>query len=238
MGALAALRELQITSPLDLFRVIRALVVTIWDPTRSDIQHGINRFIYQGIQEASPKVVRELEASSPELVALYRAGYDPDITPERLERLPDGTLGREYARFIRENDIDPLGVLVELGEPKTIVEYLFRRAYKLHDLMHIVLDCDATVLGEVPIVSYSLGQAGARKRGEGPRAPAMALAVLVMNIGLRRPHEMPEAVRLAGKWLAIGEQALWHVTFPVEDFLERPVEEIREAMLGELRAAA
>ena len=104
--------------------------------------------------------------------------------------------------------------------------------------MHIVLECDATVLGEVPIVSYSLGQTGARKRSEGPRAPAMALAVLIMNIGLRRPHEMPEAVRLAARWLSIGERALWHVTFRVEDYLDRPVEDIRDAMLGELRAAA
>ncbi len=232
----SALRELKIKSPLDLWRVSRGLVLTIWDPTRADIQHGINRFIHRGIQEASPAQIEALEAASPELVALFREGYDPDISPERLEALPDGTLGREYARFIRDNGIDPLAVLVELGEPKSTLEYLFRRAYKLHDLMHIVLDCDATVLGEVPIVSFSLGQAGARQ-SEGPRAPAMALAVLIMNIGLRRPHEMPHAVRLAARWLEIGERARWHVTFRVEDYLDKPVAEIRTVMLPDLEPA-
>jgi hypothetical protein len=84
-----------------------------------------------------------------------------------------------------------------MGEPTTTLEYLVRRAYKLHDLMHIVLGADATVLGEVRIVAYSLGQA----RRDSARAPAMALAVLFLNIGLRRPHEMPEAVRRAARWL-------------------------------------
>jgi hypothetical protein len=38
--------------------------------------------------------------------------------------------------------------------------------------LHVVLGCDATALGEVPIVSCSLGQA----RSTGVRAPALAPA--------------------------------------------------------------
>jgi len=109
-------------------------------------------------------------------------------------------------------------------------EYLFRRAYKLHDLMHVVLGAAASVLGEVRIVSYSIGQADASST-ERIRAPAMALAVLVMNIGLRRPREMPEAVRLAATWMAVGERSPWHVAFRVEDWLERPVAELRAQLL-------
>jgi hypothetical protein len=60
----------------------------------------------------------------------------------------------------------------------------------------------------------------------------MALAVLFMNIGLRRPHEMREAIRLAAEWLAVGERSAWHVTSRVEDQLARPVTEVRAEMLA------
>ena len=231
---LQALRELRLTNPLALVRTARNFVVTIWDPTRSDIQHGIQTFVFRQLQETTPEDVRALEEARPEIVALYREGYDPDLTPERLEALPDGTLGREYARFIRANGITPLKTLLAMGEPRSLPAYLARRAYKLHDLMHVVVDTDASVLGEVPIVAFSLGQA---TRGAA-RAPAMALAVLVMNIGIRRPWEMREAVRRAARWLEIGERASWHVAFRVEDHLDRPVAEVREAMLGGLARQA
>jgi ubiquinone biosynthesis protein Coq4 len=224
---LAAIRELGLRSPLAVWRAARNFAMTVWDPTRSDIQHGINTFVYRGLREAPPDHVRKLEAAQPALVALFREGYDPELAPERLLRLPDGTLGREYARFILDNRIDPLATLLALESPKTTLEYLFRRAYKLHDLMHVVLGADASVLGEVRIVSYTLGQA----QGDSPRAPAMALAVLFMNIGLRRPHEVHEAIRLAHAWQELGARSPWHVTFRVEDWLERPIEEVRAAML-------
>jgi ubiquinone biosynthesis protein Coq4 len=225
----AQLRELGLTTPWAVWQAARNFVMTVWDPTRSDIQHGINTLVYHAIREAPPEREKALAQAQPALLALYRDGYDPDLTPERLERLPDGTLGREYARFIRENGITPLRTLLALGEPKTLLEYQFRRAYKLHDLMHVVLGTDATVLGEVPIVAYSLGQA----KQESARAPAMALAVLFLNIALRRPHEMREAVPLAARWFGIGEHALWHVGFRVEDHLERPVPEVRAVMLAD-----
>lgn len=224
---IAAARELGIRSPVAAWRAASNFVRTVWDPTRSDIQHGINTFVYQSLREAPAEKIRLLEAKQPELVDLYRAGYDPALDPARFERLPEGTLGREWARFIRDNDIRPLETLLALGRPTTLLEYLFRRAYKLHDLMHVVLGADASVLGEVRIVSYTLGQSDV----DSPRAPAMALAVLFMNIGLRRPHEVHDAIRLAHEHWQLGARSPWHVTFRVEDWLERPVEELRAAML-------
>jgi ubiquinone biosynthesis protein Coq4 len=226
-----ALRELRIRSPWELWRALRNFAITVWDPTRSDIAHGIQKFVYDGLREARPEDVHALEAASPELARLFREGYDPELSDERLERLPEGSLGREYLRFLRANQITPLKTLLAMGEPTNLLEYLARRAYKLHDLMHVVLGADASVLGEVRIVAYSIGQA----RRPDARAPAMALAVLFMNIGLRRPHEMREAIRLAAEWLAVGERASWHVALRVEDLLEKPGAEVRAALLAGAR---
>ena len=142
--------------------------------------------------------------------------------------LPDGTLGREYARFIRSNGIDPLGNLVDWGTPQSFAEYALLRAYKLHDVMHVVLGCDATVMGEVRIVSFSLGQG----RGDRPRGPAAALSVLFLHLTLVDPARLREAVALSAEWLELGRRARSHTEVRLEEYLDRPVAEARAAVLG------
>jgi ubiquinone biosynthesis protein COQ4 len=222
------LTSLGIKSPWAAWLAAKNFVKTVWDPTRSDIQHGINALVYEALAHAPPGREAEVARENPELAALFREGYDPTLEPERLAALPEGTLGREYARFIRANQIDPLGNLLALSRPKNLLEYQFWRAYKLHDVLHIVLGCDATVLGEVPIVAYSLGQA----RSTGVRAPAMALMVLLLHLALRKTDEFQPALRLAAKWMAIGERTRGYATHRMEDWMERPVSEVREIVLG------
>jgi ubiquinone biosynthesis protein Coq4 len=222
------LANLGLGNPLRLLAAGRNFVRTVWDPTRSDIRQGINALLYEALRDPDPQRIEERRAAAPGVARLYDEGYDPDIDPRRLEALPDGTLGREYARFIRQNRIDPLGDLLALRTPANFLEYSFRRAYKLHDVLHIVLGCDASILGEVQIVSFSLGQAA----GEGARAPAMALAVLVLHLALRRPQDVQPAVRIAGEWMAVGARTRAYTSHRLEDCMERPVGEVREMVLA------
>ena len=225
---LTELRKLGLTSPWKVWLAVQNFAKTVWDPTRSDIAHGINALVYEALANAPPGREAELARENPELAALFEQGYDPALEPARLEALPDGTLGREYARFIRANQIDPLGNLLVLSRPKNLLEYQFWRAYKLHDVLHIVLDCDATALGEVPIVAYSLGQA----RSTSVRAPAMALCVLLLHMALRRPEQFQTAVRLAAQWMHRGEQTRGYATHRLEEWMERPVSEVRALVLA------
>lgn len=217
------LDSIGLTNPWRALRSLRNFALTVWEPGRGDIKQGVNTLIYEALRNATPDRIAEARAAEPDLAALYDAGYDPALDLARLERLPDGVLGREYARFIRANQIDPLGDLLALKHPTNLLEYRFRRAYKLHDVMHVVLGCDASVLGEVRIVSYSLGGA----TGTGIRAPGLALAVLLLHLALRRAHELQEAVRLAAEWMAQGARAKPYATFRLEDAMDRPVEEVR-----------
>ncbi len=228
---LQELASLGLNNPWAMLLAARNFVKTVWDPSRSDIGHGINSLISTALKDAGPQQIERLACEQPDAITLFNERYDPDITPTRLAKLPDGTLGREYARFIRANHIDPLATLLEIGTPTNPLQYLFRRAYKLHDLMHTALGVDASILGEVRIVSYSLGQT-ADGAGFASRAPAMALAVLFLHLSLRKPAQVKEAVRLAKDWMQIGEQARPHVTFRLEDHLDRPVPEVREMVLA------
>jgi ubiquinone biosynthesis protein Coq4 len=224
-GELAALG---LANPWRALVAARNFVRTVWDPTRADIQHGINSLVYEALANAPPGRVAEVERQNPALAALFREGYDPALECSALERLPDGTLGREYARFIRENQIDPLGNLLALSRPKNLLEYQFWRAYKLHDVLHVVLGCDATVLGEVPIVAYSLGQA----RATGIRAPALALVVLLLHMALRNTDQFQPAIRLAAEWMRRGEETQSYSSHRLEDWMDRPVEAVREVVLA------
>jgi ubiquinone biosynthesis protein Coq4 len=222
------LDRLGLTNPWKIWLAIQNFAKTVWDPTRSDIAHGINALVYEALSNAPPDREAEVARENPELAALFEERYDPALEPERLEALPDGTLGREYARFIRANDIDPLGNLLALSRPKNLLEYQFWRSYKLHDVLHVVLGCDATALGEVPIVAYSLGQA----RSTGVRAPAMALCVLLLHMALRRTDQFQTAVRLSAEWMRRGEQTRGYATRRLEDWMDRPVSEVRALVLA------
>jgi len=222
------LRSLGLTNPWKVWLAVKNFAKTVWDPTRSDIQHGINALVYEALANAPPGREAALAQESAALAQLFREGYDPALDPARLEALPDGTLGREYARFIRANQIDPLGNLLALSRPKNLLEYQFWRAYKLHDVLHVVLGCDATALGEVPIVAYSLGQA----RSTGVRAPALALCVLLLHMALRRTDQFQTAVRLAAEWMRRGEQTPGYATHRLEDWMDRPVAEVRSLVLA------
>ncbi|MGH7857757.1 MAG: Coq4 family protein [Candidatus Binatia bacterium] len=225
---LQEMKAVGVTTPWAALRSARNFVLTVWDPTRSDIRQGVNALLYGALRNPSPERIRKLAGGEPALVELHEGAYDPELDLERLEALSEGSLGREYARFIRENGIDPLGDLLELARPTNLLEYAFRRAYKLHDLMHVVLGCDASVLGEVRIVSYSVGQS----RDEDGRAADLALAVLLLHLTLRKPREFKEAIRLAGEWMRLGADTRLHVTFRLEDLLERPVGEVRDMVLA------
>lgn len=225
---LGELRALGITGPRSALRSVHNLARTVWDPTRADIRQGVNALAYGAISTASPDRAERLAAEVPALSRLWEERYDPRLDVEELIRLPEGTLGHRYARLIRDHGLDPLGDLLALGAPSNLLEYTFQRAYKLHDVMHVVLGCDVTVLGEVRVVSFSVGQA----RHDDERAAMIALSVLFLHLSLRDPGALREAVRLSDEWIELGARARPHVSFRLEDWMDRPVAEVRSRVLA------
>lgn len=218
-----------LSPPRGVLQRARNLVRTTWDPTRSDIRQGVNALICRALRDVDREQIRRAEKDMPALAQLFAEKFDPELDLARLAQLPDGTLGREYARFVRDNGIEPLGDLLELQAPSHLIEYVMRRGYKLHDVMHVALGCDASVLGEVRIVSYSLGQA----RGRGARlAPAAALGVLLLHLALRKPAQLAAAISLATEWLRLGKRTQPYSSFRLEEWMWQSVAEVRARVLA------
>jgi ubiquinone biosynthesis protein COQ4 len=199
--------------------MLKNLTRTIWNPANSDVREGVEMLVARALARGG--------SVSPELEALFREGYNPHLDTDALAALPDGTLGREYARFIRTNNIVPLGEMIEARG--NALAYTLYRSYKLHDVMHVVLGCDASVLGEVRIVAFSLGQAPA----EHGYAAKLALVVLLAHLALRAPSQLPQAMRLARVWQELGARTPPYATFKLEDLMTRPVAEVRALVLGD-----
>ncbi|MFY0533500.1 Coq4 family protein [Nannocystis pusilla] len=74
-----------------------------------------------------------------------------------LERLPEGTLGREFARYFGANGITPF----ENPYPvHSDVEYLSRRYRDEHDLVHVLTGYGTDVPGEVELQAFIVGNLG------------------------------------------------------------------------------
>lgn len=215
-------------SPNETLLTIKNMLQTVNDPFRSNISHGINRLITDAERRVR-RSAREIPAPVHDkaMLALYEEAYDPPLDMESLKRMPSHSLGNCYYRFIAANEFDPLETLAHI-QATDLLSYTYRRAYKLHDIMHVVMGWDASTLGELRLVAFSVGQS----RDDYTRQmPLMALAVLYLHIALKKPWQLPEAVRLDRKYRREGVNAPNLASFRFEEHWEKSPEEVRALYL-------
>lgn len=80
-----------------------------------------------------------------------------DLDLAALERLPEGTLGHEYARYYRDNKISPFETTLEL---KNDIDYIGKRYRETHDVLHLLTGYGTDVVGEMELQAYALGNLG------------------------------------------------------------------------------
>lgn len=73
------------------------------------------------------------------------------VSFEKLSQLPENTLGRVYADFMRDNNItaDSRLPVQFIAEPE--LAYVMQRYREVHDLVHATLFMKTTMLGEVKL---------------------------------------------------------------------------------------
>ncbi|MCA9580301.1 MAG: hypothetical protein KC416_00825 [Myxococcales bacterium] len=168
------------------------------------------------------KVSAEKIASDPGMMAMVESRYlseDP-IVVENLEKLPDGTLGREFARFIQSNQLDP-DFYVERRE---ILEdefvYVRKRCPQTHDIWHVVIGVGPEGLGEMKISAFYAAQI---------RSPFNTLYV---GIGLfyvlfREPERIGDFFDAVTEGWILGKNAKPLLAMRWEEMWERSLVEIR-----------
>ncbi len=84
-------------------------------------------------------------------------GKDLDLAA--LERLPEGTLGHEFARYYRDNKISPFETTLEL---KSDIDFIGKRYRETHDLLHVLTGYGTDMVGEMELQAWALGNLGIR----------------------------------------------------------------------------
>lgn len=141
-----------------------------------------------------------------------------------LKQLPDGTLGREYVRFLESEGITTEGLKqasidgsTRTEELPVDLEYLRNRMRDAHDLWHVLTGYKGDLLGEASLLAFSFAQT--RNPGVG----------FIVAIALIRGKE-PSVRKLIAHGFVRGMRAKWLPAVEWERLLATPVDEVRAAL--------
>lgn len=145
---------------------------------------------------------------------------DIDITA--LRTLPDGTVGREYARFLDRRGLSPLAVSPAMKERFAEDPYALRYT-TTHDLLHLLTGFSTTPAGEMGLFAFMIAQgfAGGSRR----RLWASAVSYVFFM-----PLHMPGILHNARLGLAMGEKAKRLIEEPLETYLTEPLDVVRRRL--------
>lgn len=204
-------------SPIDILKAARAVARIVADPTRLD-----EVFVLADLSEKSPQLhemIATLE-QDPEVAAIF--AKKPRLGPvdqDALARLPEGTVGRAYADFMRARGLRHEDLtLVDSDEAD--MDWIRNHLRETHDLWHVVTGFDTDVAGELGLQAFYLAQL------EGP-LPVLLLTVGMLNtlfkgMGDAR-HRLHEIAR--GWVLAQRSRSLFGL--PFAERWEQPLSELR-----------
>lgn len=183
-------------TPIQIFRGVRAVARLTMDPTRLD-----EVFVLADMSEESPEIERMLEAirSDPTFSkALFDRPRLGHVDLDALATLPEGTVGREYAEFMRARGLSHDDLLLVEGEGE--MDFVRNHLRETHDIWHVATGFDTDVAGELGLQAFYLAQLA------GP-LPVLLLTVGMLNTLFRA---MPDARRrldaIARGWL-LGKRA-------------------------------
>lgn len=202
-------------------RALRALGKVLSDPDQTDQVLEFLTLVNSGRMN-SARIERFF--ADPAGRALYEQHRTIDsrtVDLDALAALPEGTLGRAYATFLRSHGLSPQ---VFDGSPPGIQDprwsYVVQRVRQTHDLWHVVTGCETDPAGEVALQAFTFAQS---------RTPGSAfLAVFGALRGLR---QKPGIVRDVIALYRTGARARPLPSFAWEDHWATPLSEVR-AMLG------
>ncbi|MFZ6179250.1 Coq4 family protein [Nannocystis pusilla] len=135
-----------------LFRFASTYVRLVRDTDRLDLV-----FALADSFDESPGLRRML--ARPEVKG-YLARPLPPLTLklEELRALPEGSLGREFARFLDQRKLDPTGVYHSALDTSGDAALMKLHLERSHDLWHTVLGFDTDVAGELGLQAFYIAQ--------------------------------------------------------------------------------
>ena len=139
-------------------RVLKAIVDLSRDADNTDTDkiHFINDTIFKALNREETIKFTAIFSAYPGFTDLYKAPRMPRHDLLALSKLPNGTLGFEYARFMSETDfsIDWYPTM----EEKSLLHYARNRLYQTHDILHTITGFWGGTYNEMALQGFYAGQ--------------------------------------------------------------------------------
>ncbi|NXB25819.1 COQ4 protein, partial [Rhagologus leucostigma] len=139
----------------------------------------------------------------------------------RLQGLPDGSLGREYVRFLEDNKVSPDTRMPPKFVDDEELAYVIQRYREVHDLMHTLLGMPTNMLGEVVVKWFEAVQTG---------LPMCVLGAAFGPVRLSTRKLQVLATELVPWAIRSGVNASCVLNVYYEQRWEQPVESLREEL--------
>jgi ubiquinone biosynthesis protein Coq4 len=149
-------------------------------------------------------------------------GYAPPHDLRALRELSAGTLGREYARFLDANGIEPLVISDAVKERFRANPFALRYA-TTHDLHHVLAGFDTGLAGEAGVIGFNVGQ------GSAPGGPALLWGPRLLW-SLLSPTQARRIWHNLRVGRELGSRAQLVIAQPLEDWFAEPLARVRERL--------
>ncbi len=183
-------------------------------------------------EHKSLKMSLESLKSIPEINDLINTRYlSPNpYSLEELIKLPNGSLGREYAEHMTKYKLDVVFYPAMDSKIDDDINYMRMRARQTHDVHHVVLGYPAEDAGEVAISAFYLAQNKIPLSG-------LLIGVGFFNTILKQPHRIDELVECLIRGWTSGKKAKHFLGLKWEEYWHVPIIQVREMMGIELPPA-
>lgn len=142
-----------------------------------------------------------------------------DVSLSSLRQLPEGTLGREYARFLDDNGLEHFElsdrVLSRFRDDPFTIRYTLT-----HDLHHLLAGFDTGIAGELGVAAFTAAQDTGYLSERYVRFARWLVAFMSPSQAAAAWHNVVLGIEM-------GRAAELIVAAPLEEWMELPLEEVR-----------
>ena len=154
-------------------------------------------------------------------IRLKALNFTP-LIPEKLAALPEGSFGFAYSQFLQNNKLSPFNF-------SSRIEDIFERFpvstryVRVHDMVHCLLDFDASIPGELGVYAFVGEQHYTKLLDWAARVADRSGRLILWQRG------RIVAAQSRGRHLARGAHIL--VAQPLEAMLDMPLQEVRKKLI-------
>ena len=207
------------TNPLRLARAAKSALLLMRNPSRLDqVLELADNTVSPRIMASVVEALGQDEAGERALEERPRLGR---IDLAALRALPRGTLGRNFAEHMVENELDPAALPNK--ESPDPASYVRAHLYETHDVWHVVTGFDTDVAGELAVQAFYSAQLD----GELPRL--IVIGGLV-NARLRGGDDWGRRLDAISRGWTRGKAARPLFGVAWDELWARPLDEVRAGL--------